>query len=198
VPEATIYMEDVDSDYDGFPDVWEMQQYGKLATRGPVSGSTFFATVNPDLKTSLAAYNLGSSISSSTENLGFSLMSVLLDGTDGTVAMMADLLSDPSAPAAETVAVRISSFSFEGGIELEVKSATASDVSNLITFTNEAQVDLYVACASAPDFADAVEVKVKSFTIHANDTTLLSVTPEELAAVKANAPEAKFFKAIIR
>ena len=55
-----------------------------------------------------------------------------------------------------------------------------------------------LSCATTPDFADAVEVPIKTITIYANKTTDgVVVTPEELANARANVPEARFFKAIL-
>ena len=66
-------------------------------------------------------------------------------------------------------------------------------------FAKQATVQLSLACATTPDFADAVEVPIKSITIYANKTTDgVAVTAEELANARAKAPEARFFKAIIK
>ena len=56
VPEATIYIEDADTDDDGFPDVYEWNQNGNLKTIGSATGDTFFTQVNPDLQRALSAY----------------------------------------------------------------------------------------------------------------------------------------------
>ena len=69
----------------------------------------------------------------------------------------------------------------------------------MIVFAKQATVQLSLACATTPDFADAVEVPIKSITISSNDTTDgVVVTAEELANARANVPEARFFKAIIK
>lgn len=52
-PDATVYIEDADTDNDGFPDAWEWNQYGDLATQGPATGNTAFPTVNPSLSPTL-------------------------------------------------------------------------------------------------------------------------------------------------
>ena len=99
----------------------------------------------------------------------------------------------------ETTAVQIKSFSLEGGLALEVVNTTSgSSDAGLIVFTDEATVKLSLMCAATPDFTGAVEVPVKDVTIHANDTTVEAVTAEELANARAKAPDARFFKAIIR
>ena len=198
VPEATIYMEDADTDGDGFPDAWEMQKFDSLGSRTPITGSTFFATVNPDLLTSLPSYNLGSSIASSTANLGFTLMDAILSGSDEAMDMAADLLSAGSRRSGNMTAVSIKSFSLEDGLSLEVVNVTAPVASDLITFNDEATVTLVLACSTAADFSDAVEVPVKTITIRANDTVVEAVTAEELAAARTQAPNARFFKAVIK
>ncbi len=198
VPEATIYLEDVDTDFDGFPDAWEMQTYGSLATRAPITGNTFFATVNPNLLTSLSSYNLGSDVSGSTANLGFTLMGALLNSSGDSAVMAASLLSASPESAVEETAVRIKSFSLDDGLELEVVNVSQA-ASDVIIFKDEANVTLSLVCASSPDFSDAVEVIVKeNITIRSNDTVVESVTAEELAAARAKAPDARFFKAVIR
>ncbi len=199
VPVATIYMEDADTDFDGFPDAWEMMQpAGTLASRSPISGNTYFATVNPYLLTSLAAYGLDPSVASSTAHLGFTLMGTLMNGSRGSALLAAGLLSGNSA--AETTAVRIKSFSLEDGLTLEVMNESEVDTTGVITFNDTAEVRLYLVGASSPDFADAVEVPVKDdpITIRANDTVVEAVSGDELAAARAKIPNARFFKAVIR
>ena len=94
--------------------------------------------------------------------------------------------------------MRIKSFSLEDGIELEISNETAAGASNVITFNGSADVQLSLACATKPDFSDAVELPVKTITIRANGTVVEPVTADELATARAKAPEARFFKAIIK
>ena len=190
VPVATVYLEDADTEFDGFPDAWEMKRSGNLGTRTPISGNTFFATVNPNLLGSLSAYSLGSVVSSSTTHLGFTLMGALLSGSEEAAAF--------AGSAEETTAVQIKSFSLENGLDLEVVNAATADASSVIVFKDEATVQLSLVCATSPDFSDAVEVPVKTITIRSNDTVVESVTAEELAAARAQAPDARFFKAVIK
>jgi len=68
----------------------------------------------------------------------------------------------------------------------------------VIVFKDEATVQLSLVCATSPDFSDAVEVPVKTITIRSNDTVVESVTAAELAAARAQAPDARFFKAVIK
>ena len=196
VPVATVYMEDTDWEFDGFPDAWEMEKYGLLGTRAPITGNTFFATVNPNLLASLTAYKLSPSVASTTAHLGFTLMGSILNGRGNSAVMAASLLSGESAE--ETTAVRIKSFSLEGGLDLEVVNESVADTAGVIVFADEATVQLYIVCAASPDFSDAVEVPVKEITIRSNDTVVEAVTAEEIAAARAQAPEARFFKAVIK
>jgi len=190
VPVATVYLEDADTEFDGFPDAWEMKRSGNLGTRTPISGNTFFATVNPNLLGSLSAYSLGSVVSSSATHLGFTLMGALLSGSEEAAAF--------AGSAEETTAVQIKSFSLENGLDLEVVNAATADASSVIVFKDEATVQLSLVCATSPDFSDAVEVPVKTITIRSNDTVVESVTAAELAAARAQAPDARFFKAVIK
>ena len=183
-PVATVFIEDADIENDGFPDAWEMYTYGNLTDQEPVTGNTFFATVNPELKDKVDFYLAGTPIEKVLKY-------------KNAVALMAPAGSS-SAPV-ETTAVQISKFSLEGGLELEVVNTTSGgDSSSIITFSKEATVNLSLMCATTPDFSDAVEVPVKKFTIRSNDTTVEAVTAEELAEARAKAPEARFFKAIIK
>ena len=132
-----------------------------------------------------------------------SLMSTILAGTDeAAIASAGALLSAaPESPVAEErTVVTITSFSLEKGAEIAVGTVVppAASGQSVVITKPEADVDLYLSCAKTLDFADAVEVKVKSFTIRANETTTMKVGADELSAAKAKAPEAKFFKAIIR
>ena len=160
------------------------------------SGNTFFATVNPNLLASLTAYKLSPSVASTTAHLGFTLMGSILNGRGNSAVMAASLLSGESAE--ETTAVRIKSFSLEGGLDLEVVNESVADTAGVIVFADEATVQLYIVCAASPDFSDAVEVPVKEITIRSNDTVVEAVTAEEIAAARAQAPEARFFKAVIK
>ena len=202
-PVADIYLEDVDSQNDGFPDVYEVRSLG--TDLPPASGNTFFTRVNPDLAETVNAYtDLGAKAGGGRAGYAaMSLMSTILAGTDeAAIASAGALLSAaPESPVAEErTVVTITSFSLEKGAEIAVGTVVppAASGQSVVITKPEADVDLYLSCAKTLDFADAVEVKVKSFTIRANETTTMKVGADELSAAKAKAPEAKFFKAIIR
>ena len=196
VPVATVYLEDTDREFDGFPDAWEMEKFGTQGKRTPITGNTFFATVNPNLLENLSAYGLAPAVASSTTSLGFTLMDSILNGKGNSAVMAASLLSGESVE--EVTAVRIKSFSLDSGLELEVTNESVAGAGDMISFADEATVQMYLVCASSPDFSDAVEVPVKEITIRSNDTVVEAVTAEEIAAARAQAPEARFFKAVIK
>jgi len=197
IPVTTVFIEDADTDGDDFPDAWEINKNGNLWSQIPIYGNTFFAAVNPTLEWWLSAYSkvapaLERSSAPNYPKVGNRLMAMA----------MADLLTEEgSVPPKDTTSVRIKSFSLEDGLELEVvNTASVGDASGLIVFSNEATVQLTLSCATTPDFADAVEVPIKTITIYANKKTdgdSVAVTAEELAAARANVPEARFFKAIL-
>ena len=195
-PVVTVFIEDADTDNDGFPDAWEVHVKGDLATQGPISGDTFFAAVNPNLEATLNAYD---KVASVFEGSGAGNTLRGLPRLRSTSPQWVDLVvSSENVLPEETTSVQIKSFSLEGGLELEVSNTTTAGASNAITFNGSADVQLSLACATKPDFSDAVEVPIKSITIRANDTVVEPVTADELATARANVPEARFFKAIIK
>jgi hypothetical protein len=195
-PIVTVYIEDADTDNDCFPDSWEWSKNGNLTAQGPIVGNTFFAGVNPDLLAALDAYEL---VSRGQGGSGGSNYPRILRLMSASPIVAAELLSGGQTDVPqETTSVRIKSFSLEGGIELEISNETAAGASNVITFNGSADVQLSLACATKPDFSDAVELPVKTITIRANGTVVEPVTADELATARAKAPEARFFKAIIK
>ena len=195
-PSVAVFMEDADTDNDDFPDAWEMNEKGDLATQGPISGNTFFTAVNTNLVDKLRAFDrVAQSLQGSNASETLRIMRLM---SASPLAAAELLAGDGTELPEETTSVRIKSFSLEGGLELEVVNATTVGTSGVITFSNEAKVQMSLVCATTPDFADAVEVPVKAITIRANGTVTEPVTAEELATARANVPEARFFKAIIK
>ena len=194
VPGVTVYIEDADTDNDGFPDAWEMNKNGNLTTQNPISGNTFFATVNTNLVSTLSAFDKSGEALDRSGVIA-ALRNVRLMSASPEAA--AELLTGESGIPQETTSVRIKSFSLEDGIELEVVNETTVGTFGVITFSDEATVQMSLMCAATPDFVDAEEVPVKVITIRANDTVVEPVTADELAAARAQVPEARFFKAII-
>ena len=201
---ADIYIEDVDTDNDGLPDVWEMEQKSSLTAKSSPTGNTFFTKVNTNLVDTVKAYTqLNARGVGNSTYAAMTLMNVILSESspEALSAAGALLSAAPESPVAEErTVVTITSFSLENGAEIAVETTVppAASGQSVVITAPEANVDLYLSCAKTLDFADAVEVKVKSFTIRANETTTMKVGADELSAAKAKAPEAKFFKAIIR
>ena len=197
-PFVTVYIEDMDTDNDGFPDAYEYDTKKNLTTLGPASGATYFTRVNPTLQTSLNEYaNL------LRANLASAPMVTMLsfasgEATEATLAA-ANLLSGSNgdAPAAkEEIYVSIDGFSLTDGITLGISSKVTTGGSSFITVGDAATVAVHLVAADAADFANAADVQVKTLTIHANAATKATITADELArAIKANGLEGKaFFK----
>lgn len=177
VPTATVYIEDADTDNDGFPDAWEMQVNGDRETTTPISGNTFFATVNPELEKTLTAFTK-LSMEKALEGYPMGLMMA-----DGGSAAFALLSAAPGSAAAinEVVTVKIESFSLNKGIGLSVSSdaSVSGDHLTIYTIGDTAKVDVILLVSDTAG-STAREIKVKTITIKANETTSASVTPEEL------------------
>lgn len=197
-PFVMVYIEDMDTDNDGFPDAYEYDTKKNLTTLGPASGATYFTRVNPTLQTSLNEYaNL------LRANLASAPMVTMLsfasgEATEATL-VAANLLSGSNgdAPAAkEEIYVSIDGFSLTDGITLGISSKVTTGGSSFITVGDAATVAVHLVAADAADFANAADVQVKTLTIHANAATTATITADELArAIKANGLEGKaFFK----
>ena len=198
-PVVTVFIEDADADNDCFPDAWEWNKNGNLTTQDPISGDTFFAAVNPQLKNTLSAYDKVASSLEKSNDQGMQNYPKIVRLMATAPVATAVLLSGVE----EVTVVRIKSFSLEDGLELEVVNESTTDNPNVITFSDMAEVQLSLACATTPDFSDAVEVPIKSVTIYAgkdgtSSVTTPVVTADELATARATVPEARFFKAILR
>ena len=197
-PFVTVYIEDMDTDNDGFPDAYEYDTKKNLTALGPASGATYFTRVNPTLQTSLNEYaNL------LRANLASAPMVTMLsfasgEATEATLAA-ANLLSGSNgdAPAAkEEIYVSIDGFSLTDGITLGISSEVTTGGSSFITVGDEATVAVYLVAADAADFANATEVPVKSLTIQANALEKVVIDAKTLAdAIKKSGLDGKaFFK----
>ena len=194
VPEATIYMEDMDTDRDDLPDAKEWNDNSSLATRSSPTGNTFFTRVNPTFATSVPSYSLratGRSANAPVTLMGIGAPSIeraLLISSQPVV----DLLTNPDA-----VQVRIDSFSLENGVTLTVSGdLTPGDYGALIVDPT-ATVDLYLVAANTSDFADAKETLVRSrITIKADGEKGEVISAAELQAAidAAGLSDAAFFK----
>ena len=185
VPEVIVYIEDMDSDGDNFPDIYEYDTKKNLTGLGPASGATYFTRVNPDLKTALAACT-------SLDNLTpapLPLLSMLsLDSgvaTESTIAA-ANLLQGDKAmlgSVKEEINVSIASFSPADGIKLDISTETVASGSQYVTVADSATVGVYLVAADTLDFSNATPVWVKDLVIKANGQERELITAAELAPV---------------
>ena len=201
VPVAEIYIEDQDSDNDGFPDAWERDSRTTLETLGPASGPTFFTKVNTNLATTVKAFTKLNASSAGRTYAPITLMNALISGADpeATAAAAWLLSGNGQAASPEVVAVRIAAFSLTDGLTLAISSDVPQvDASGLTVFTvsDSTDVKVVLVAAKSPDFADARETTVKTITIKANEPTNEIVTAEELRAAidAAGLNDAAFFK----
>jgi len=199
-PTADIYIEDMDSDDDHLPDIYEYDtEGGSLTKRSTPTGNTFFTKVNTNLATTVKAYTKLNASSSGKTYAPIMLMNSIISGSDmAAMAAGIDFFTD-SLAGAENVAVRIDSFSLTDGLALSITSnvsaTDASDQSIFVT-TDSANVKVVLMASNSPDFAQAKESVVKSITIHANVETKEIVSADEIrAAIDASTMgDSAFFK----
>ena len=198
-PVAEIYIEDMDRDNDGLPDVWEYNKKSSLLTLGSPTGPTFFTKVNTNLASTVKAYTKLNASSSGQTYAPITLMNTILSGSDpAATAAAIDLLSAGSSNSGN-VAVRIDSFSLTDGLALyitsDVQAADANDLSIFVT-TDSADVKVILVASDSPDFANAKETVVKTITIAANAEKNETVSAEDLRAAidAAGFGDAAFFK----
>ena len=196
-PSATVYIEDMDTDNDGFPDAYEFDKYGNLSKLGPASGATYFTRVNPNLKTALSSLATLTSANLAYAPLASMLSIVASETTESTIEA-ANLLAGTTAakPAKEEIYVSIDGFSLTDGITLGISSEVTAGGSSYITVGDSTTVAVYLVAADSVDFANAKDVKVKTLTIRANKASAETITAAELnQAIKANGLGDKaFFK----
>ncbi|MDO5313162.1 MAG: hypothetical protein Q4G55_07130, partial [bacterium] len=196
-PSATVYIEDMDTDNDGFPDAYEFDKYGNLSKLGPASGATYFTRVNPNLKTALSSLATLTSANLAYAPLASMLSIVASETTESTIEA-ANLLAGTTAakPAKEEIYVSIDGFSLTDGITLGISSEVTAGGSSYIIVGDSTTVAVYLVAADSVDFANAKDVKVKTLTIRANKASAETITAAELdRAIKANGLGDKaFFK----
>jgi hypothetical protein len=205
VPQATIFMEDMDTDRDWLADAKEWNENASLDVRSAPTGNTFFTRVNPDFAASVGPYNLHT-MGYGENEAPVTLMSIANGVSVGPIgigaatverAMMTlpqpvmEALTDPNA-----VQVRIDAFSLAGGVSLKVSSDLTPGDYGAIVVDENAMVDLWLVAAKTPDFAEAREVLVKSIAIKADAETEAAVAADELKAVidRDGLGDAAFFK----
>jgi uncharacterized protein (DUF2141 family) len=187
LPEAEIYIEDMDTDRDGIADSKEMATKNSLTTLKSATGPTFFTKVNPNLATSLMPLDFGDS-ASSPAYAPITLMSAL-------AASSAD-----NVPVAEgDVTVRIDAFSLSDGLDLTVTSdvtEVSTRAKTIMTFSSSADVNVVLVAAKKPDFSDATEIVVDTLSLSAQGTTEMKVPAQKIrdAIDAAGLGDAAFFK----
>lgn len=193
VATATVYIEDADTDNDGFPDAWEMQTNGNLKTTTPITGNTFFAKVNPNLEKTLTAYT---KLSMNNALAAYPMGLMMVNG-DAAALMLLSAAPDSMPVVKDVTTVKIDSFSLTEGIGLSVTSdASVSGGLTIYTIDDEAKVDVILLASNTADFANTAEITVKTITIKANETTTASVSAGELeeAMAKAGVSSSAFLK----
>ena len=129
VPGVTIFIEDCDTDQDGFPDAWEYSTFGSLDAQNSATGDTFFTKVNPSLLATVQAYSeLGlAQLATGSDYVVPRLMSVL-SGSDADSLAMAYLLCGGTNPndLVPDTEVKVESFSTDGGMKFSIVSETKS------------------------------------------------------------------------
>ena len=195
VPEVIVYIEDMDSDGDNFPDIYEYDTKKNLTGMGPASGATYFTRVNPDLKTALAACTSLDKLTPAP----LPLLSMLsLDtgvASEATLAAANLLLGDTTgASVQEDINVSIAAFSLADGITLDISTKTVTSGSQYVTVSDSATVGVYLVASDSLDFSGSKSVWVKDLVIKANGKEREVVTAAELAPViEANGLAEKAF-----
>lgn len=183
VAKARVYIEDADTDYDGFPDAWEMQTNGNLKKSTPITGNTFFAKVNPYLEKTLTAYTK----LSMNDALASYPMGLMMVNGDAAALTLLSAAPDSMPVVKDVTTVSIESFSLDKGLDLSVTSdASVSGDLTIYTINQKAKVDV-ILMVSGTAGSTAREIKVKTIEIEANKTTTASVSAEEFEQAMADA-----------
>ncbi len=198
VPSVEIFIEDADTDNDGFPDAWEYTTFGSLDEQSSVEGQTFFTKVNPALvyDAALESYeNLGlPQLSTGSDYVMPKLMSVLL-GKNADALVAASLIAGVDAVALEPeVDVTIGDFT-ASGLNVTV-AAKAAKLEGAKLFSAKPQAalafDVVLKYAEALDGA-WTEVKVGQVAVPVNGA--VEFTSEQLRdAMKDVKAKNMFFK----
>ena len=205
VPEAVIYIEDADTDADGFPDIYEWNQKGNLTTIGPATGDTFFTQVNPDLQDVLSAYanlRLDTGKAMAVQSAPVFRLMRAASSPEGLNAVNALLSSTPAVEVESGIAVTIESFSLEDGMSVKVETATAVDSQGLLAIRAE-PVSFRLELRHKATLAEAGWETVASvpFAVGANETVTLSA--DDLAVLREKITEIQttgqsgFFKVVL-
>ena len=205
VPESVIYIEDADTDDDGFPDVYEWDQRGNLTTIGPATGDTFFTQVNPDLQSALSAYanlNLDTGKAMAVQSTPVFRMIRASSSPEGLNAMNALLSNTPEVEVESGIAVTIESFSLTDGVSVKVETATTVDGQGLLALRTE-PVSFSLELRHKASLAEAGWTTVASvpFAVGANETITLSADDlavlREKIAEMSDSGQSGFFKVVL-
>ena len=205
VPESIIYIEDADTDDDGFPDIYEWDVAGSLDNYNAPSGDTFFTQVNPYLMTMLSAYsdlNLDTGKAMPVASAPVFRMVRAAESPAGLNAVNALLSSTPEVEVESGIAVTIESFSLTDGVSVKVETATTVDGQGLLVLRTE-PVSFRLELRHKASLADAGWETVASvpFAVGANETVTLSaddlaVLREKIAEMGASGTSG-FFKVVL-
>ncbi len=187
VDTPVVFMEDADVDNDGLPDSWEMHNEGTLGSRDAVTGSTFFAKVNPELSQSLPQYNLGLTEAGQGSGSGYMpLLAALLSGDDSSSYQAAILLGQEAAVT--EASARIVDFSPESGTVIEADTETtivgSSKTGNLMFSTEPPEVVVVKWELLYSDTLDGEFTVVEEGSITVVGSTAESAKVDAIAAAK--------------
>lgn len=202
VPCVTIFIEDCDTDQDGFPDAWEYVTNGSLATQGSAGGNTFFTKVNPNLLATVQAYsNLGlAQLATGSDYVVPRLMSVL-SGDDAASLAMAYLLSGGTNPddLAPEMEVKVDSFSTEGGMKLIISCETKPVTGGrLLAAVPDPEFEIVLLSKKALSDESWTETVAGKVTVPANGKVDVSTELLNLTVKARKEAGDQFFKIKIR
>ena len=176
VPKVTVYLEDRDTDFDGLPDVYEMEVNKNMMKSSP-TGATFFTRVNPNLLAKITDIP-----AEATQYLAMGYLNALAMPDTMLSASAGLLLSDPDAETAapETVTVAITAFSLADGIKLDIGTEVTGSMGDYLVVSDSAKVGVQIVASETADFANAKSVDVKDVVIRANAVTTELIMGEEV------------------
>ena len=139
LPTAEIYIEDVDTDRDGLPDVWEMETQKSLATRTSPTGNTYLTHVNPALAATIKAYT-DLDLYGGFGFTGVYPVMTMMSSSGATLTSIARLMNAKAAVTKPSVEIK--SFSMDTGLEIEVRAATTIIDGVEVFDTNVSEVEV--------------------------------------------------------
>ena len=203
VPVSAIYIEDADTDNDGFPDVYEWEKNGNLTSMNPATGNTFFTEINPDLLSVLQGYaNLNVSAGGASSPSILRMMSAATSSASGLDAL-GELISGIGAVENTTdIAVTIESFSLEDGITVSIDPVVSAGAGGLVTVSS-APVAFNLELRYKATLADDGWDTVASVPLAVTANKPVTLTGDDLAVLREKIAEMKesgaagFFKVVL-